>query len=1258
MLLPLALGSAAATVIALRAYRQGFEQTLQHTAHAMALAMDAEIERSRAAAELLAAAVVRLDDGDEALVELHSRSQLLGTRLGTRFRLRGPAPDRALRFDSDLPLGQTPAIPPPAAFRPAVETAEAIGQSVLSTVDTVSEADPAVHLAVPLRREGVALGSIGAVLSAAGLSRKLAEHRVPDGVIVALVDAEGRIVARSTDAGRFVGRSVPDRYLLSIADREGGIYSGTNLAGQPSILAFQRLPRTPSWTVVASTTEAASRAAWQRPLTYLLAGSALALLLAILGARLMASRLIRPLATLAARARDVARGETADLERTAEPLPIAEFESLRRSVEWAASMLRRQADLAEEEGALLRSVLDATSDAVFVKDLDGRYVLVNGAAATVLDRPGDSVLGLTDTELWPMVAERLTAEDRAVLNGKVTSTTEEFLPVAASGTPRIFQTTRAPWRELGSGRVLGIVGIRHDVTEVMRTKQRLRLALEAADLGTWSWEVGPDGGSLEWDNRCRALHGLSAEAAANREVWPALLWSEDQPLVRSTISRALDPAETRDEICCTYRVDAPDGRARWLRIVGRAFFEPDPRVPTGRLPVRMMGTVQDVTVAQEVEAERMRAAAALAESEARFRDTFDQAAVGIAHVGLDGSWLRVNGRLCAMLGYSEAELLALSFQDITHPDDLDADLDNVRQVLGGEIASYNMEKRYSRKDGAVLWIELTVSLCRDADGSPLHFISVVQDIAGRKAAETARWQSEARLRLATTGTGIGTWELDLLAGRGQWSPEAAALLGIDHLDDTGESWAESIHPADRAGVAEAWRRAVENEAPYDATFRAAMPAPGGSERWLISRARIERDPTGRPLRGLGVLIDLTASKQAEAQLRLSEARFRALVEASAEVVWTCNVEGCTREPSPSWCAFTGQTHEEWLGWGWQDAIHPEDRDRVVDRWRACMTQGTDYAYEYRLRHRDGGYRWTEARACRLLDADGQLRGWVGMNADITARRLAEADRLASEARRHEAERTLQHMARRVTIAAMASGIAHELNQPLGAASNYLGTAVRLFGDAEGPPLDPAGRARMTRMLDRAGSQILRAGSVLQRLRDFLSSREPQRAVEPVAEVVREAVEMVLLGTPEAGLQTPVIVTDPATGLAMLDRVQIQQVVINLVRNAIEAMRDQPGRHEQRLTVSVGMNASGQAEVSVTDTGPGMPPESAARLFEAFHSSKPGGMGVGLSICRAIVEAHGGRITARTAPDGGMIFAFTLPRLADGEVAAEPVEMSA
>ncbi len=142
---------------------------------------------------------------------------------------------------------------------------------------------------------------------------------------------------------------------------------------------------------------------------------------------------------------------------------------------------------------------------------------------------------------------------------------------------------------------------------------------------------------------------------------------------------------------------------------------------------------------------RQQAEIALSESEARFRATFEHAAAGVALVGLDGRWLRVNRRLCDKLGYTEEEMLRLTFQDITHPDDLDADLSNVQQLLAGETSTYNMEKRYIRKDGSLIWILLTVGLVRGADGAPQYFISVIQDISSRKAAESVLSRDRAEL---------------------------------------------------------------------------------------------------------------------------------------------------------------------------------------------------------------------------------------------------------------------------------------------------------------------------------------------------------------------------------------------------------------------------------------------------------------------------------------------------------------------------------
>src|SRR3990172_12981876 len=181
----------------------------------------------------------------------------------------------------------------------------------------------------------------------------------------------------------------------------------------------------------------------------------------------------------------------------------------------------------------------------------------------------------------------------------------------------------------------------------------------------------------------------------------------------------------------------------------------------------------------EAAEKRATAEAARRESEQRFRATFEQAAVGIALVAPDGRWAQVNHRLCEIVGYSQDELLARTFQDITHPDDLNADIASMRQMLAGEIETYSMEKRYLHKGGAIVWINLTVALVRRPDGSPDYFISVVEDIQRRKEAEAALQAREATLREAQRLAGIGNWRWDLRTDRHAWSEEIYRIYGRD-----------------------------------------------------------------------------------------------------------------------------------------------------------------------------------------------------------------------------------------------------------------------------------------------------------------------------------------------------------------------------------------------------------------------------------------------------------------------------------------------
>lgn len=295
--------------------------------------------------------------------------------------------------------------------------------------------------------------------------------------------------------------------------------------------------------------------------------------------------------------------------------------------------------------------------------------------------------------------------------------------------------------------------------------------------------------------------------------------------------------------------------------------------------------------AQQELAQRRETEETLRQSEARFRHTFEQAAVGISHVSLDGQFIRLNQRFCDIVGYSQAELINLSFQDITHPEDLAADLAQVQMLLAGEIQTYAIEKRYIPKHGVAVWVNLTVSLVKDAVGTPQYFISVIEDINKRKQAEEALRQNEERLNLALDAAGMGNWDWHIPTGEIHWSTNLEKLFGMVTGSFNGdfETIVAMIHPGDRAKVLQAINRAVYEQEDYNIEFR--FMKPDGNLRWALSRGKVLYDQNGTPLRMSGVDIDITERKQGEAALRKSEARFQAFMNNSPSAAWITDEHG-------------------------------------------------------------------------------------------------------------------------------------------------------------------------------------------------------------------------------------------------------------------------------------------------------------------------------------------------------------------------------
>ncbi|HEU0154883.1 MAG TPA: ATP-binding protein, partial [Stellaceae bacterium] len=257
--------------------------------------------------------------------------------------------------------------------------------------------------------------------------------------------------------------------------------------------------------------------------------------------------------------------------------------------------------------------------------------------------------------------------------------------------------------------------------------------------------------------------------------------------------------------------------------------------------------------------------------------------------------------------------------------------------------------------------------------------------------------------------------------------------------------------------------------------------------------------------------------------------------------------------------------------------------------------------------------------------DGGRRLFAGFIHDLTQRQQTLK-------RIRDLQAELSHVSRLTEMGQMVSALAHEVNQPLTAATNYLEAARRML--ARG---DAAAGGRTAGILNSVTAQLVRATQIIRRLREFVRKGQGERRPEPIGRLVEEAIALALVGAPDIRAKIDLRIASQLPELPV-DGVQIEQVVVNLVRNAIEAM-DGGARRELAVTAAP---ADGGIEISIADTGPGIAPDIAERLFQPFVTTKPQGMGVGLSICRSIVEAHGGTLTAEPNPGGGTIFRFTLP----------------
>jgi len=489
-----------------------------------------------------------------------------------------------------------------------------------------------------------------------------------------------------------------------------------------------------------------------------------------------------------------------------------------------------------------------------------------------------------------------------------------------------------------------------------------------------------------------------------------------------------------------------------------------------------------------------------------------------------------------------------------------------------------------------------------------------KEIAERERAEDALRRSEDRLRLVIDTIPQQIWSSPPDGSLDFFNAQWLSFKGFSQEEVQGQGWQRMLHPDDRERVVRAWRESVANGTPYEQEER--HRGADGQYRWFLARGVPLRDAEGRVIRWYGTNTDIDDRKEAEGRLRL-------VIDTLPALVWSKLPDGSADFLNQRFREYTGLSVEEGLGWGWMNAFHPEDR--AEEEWRAAFAAGEPFEQEARLRRADGVYRWFMLRAAPLRDERGNVVKWYGTTTDIEDRRRAE------EALQ-EAQDKLAHVTRAVAMGELAAAIAHEVNQPLTAIVTNANFSLReLKGSTAN--LDEL-RTAITEIVNDA----TRASAVISRIRGLLAKGSPRRMELDINKVIQEVITLL---RNELTRNRVSLRTDFASNLPPVsgDPVQLQQVMINLVVNAIEAMRLYTDRTRE-LRIRAAKNADGIL-VQVQDSGPGIKPELADGIFEPFFTTKAEGIGMGLAISRSIIESHGGQLSLVSASQG-TLFQFILP----------------
>ena len=619
--------------------------------------------------------------------------------------------------------------------------------------------------------------------------------------------------------------------------------------------------------------------------------------------------------------------------------------------------------------------------------------------------------------------------------------------------------------------------------------------------------------------------------------------------------------------------------------------------------------------------ERKTVEAALRESERRYRALIENAPVAVAHNALNGRFQYVNAAFCRLVGYTAEELYSRTWQQITHPDDVGGDQSLADRVVAKELSGYTLEKRYIRKDGSCVWASLFGNFVPDDKGDAMQGVAAVIDITERRNADRALRESEQRLLLAKRAARLGTYDYGVQNKSFQWDERTRELWGLAPDEPvTYPVFLAGIHPEDWPSTRAAIDRSLDpsGDGRYLATYR-VINRQDGMTRWIEATGQALFEE-GRAIRLVGTVQDVSARTIADAKLRESEERIREIANHIDQFAWTWNEKGEATWYNDRWYEYTGSSFEDMRGDGWKVAHHPDHLPRVIDNLQECIARGVPWEDTFPLQSKDGQFPWFLCRAVPIRDEQGRVRRWFGTATDVTdLRQLQDALR--------EADRRKDH------FLAM---LAHELRNPVAPITSAAEALTHMLGEDDKARQLGGIIRRQAHNLSRLLDDLLDVARITQGRIQLKLEVAPLEtcislALESSQPLIREKRHQLTIGQ------------SPQPLFVDADPVRLAQCLDNLLTNAAK-YTDAGGEIRIRPYVD-----GAEAVVEVSDNGQGISSEFLPHIFELFAQNDraldraQGGLGIGLSVCKQLIEMQGGTVSGDSAgPGRGATFALRIP----------------